>query len=173
MDAVEAQTFDMKRLNSAKVAEQWPKLREIFLSALPPITCEDSDWESRILAALVGERMQAWALIEAPDHPLIIALTNIVTDEVSLVRNLQIYCLGSVDLAIVPLAAWVEGIETLRKFGEAMGCHRIVAFTSEPRILQIAKHLGGVEQFVFLTFPLTNPNAVIEVKSDGNLCGAA
>ena len=121
-------------MKATDVANFWPLVRQTILLSFPPGVPKNEQTLANMQQALLSERAQAWALLEGQE--ILSILTTVVNrDSISGSNSLFIYSLGA--LREVPLAAWEEGVKTLRFACKLAGCTHILARTNNSRLLEL------------------------------------
>lgn len=118
----------------------WTDLKQAITMAMPSIGDNSEEGLNEVLAALLQGTSQAWALLDAT-QVVAIAITAIQQESVSKARNLLIYALAG--YANIKQATWLEGFNRLKQYAAEMHCRKIIAYTSVPRVIEIAVGLGG------------------------------
>lgn len=133
------------KLSPEQVAESWQTLSPMIARALPPVTESHPRVMKKILERMLLGQIVGWLICDTVKNGemkiLGLGTTLISIDEGSTERNLLIYTL----FAARPVSAsvWRDGYDTLRRYANAEGCKNIIGYTSEPRVVDIIKALGG------------------------------
>ena len=139
-----------------QISKFWPVIKYAIEEAIPPtIKGEHPDKMNRILSAALSGKLDVWAsYIRNKDSVKFdgIAVTQVVYDEASNVYNLLIYAVFAYENTSAE--TWKEGYEALMKYAKAKKCSNLIAYSSVPRIVNIAKSLGADTSFTFISFPL-------------------
>lgn len=142
------------QLLASQILQWWPLFAPHIESTLPPFAYGDADRMLNIKTSLLSGEMLCWVLQgEADDGssiPFGFVLTTISTDSCSGVRNVILYCVYGYKK--IPVTLWLSAWETLKAYAKGMLCHRIVAYTDVPHIVDIALELGMSAQYTFLTY---------------------
>jgi hypothetical protein len=132
------------RLSGEQAARYWPVLSPGYARSMPPGVMTNSVVLSNMLQAVLSRQMDCWAVKaqRGESEPLVASfLTAVRTDPVSGQRALALYSLFSKgDIAD---DEWGEALALLRKVAKTFRCHVILAFSNNPRILELTKTLGG------------------------------
>jgi len=145
----------LTKLLPDQISSFWDVIRYAIENSLPPIAGESPDKMKKILMSLLSGKMQCWASYEISEKRRIlegIVVTRISYDDASDTRNLLIYCLYSYER--VGYSNWTSGLKTLVKFAESRNCERIIAYTSEPGVIELVKKLKGDVSYTFVSIPL-------------------
>lgn len=136
------------KLSADQITRYWEDIKAALVSAVPPLAQADQGHVTQFLENLVMGRLQAWTLVEkkgegekATYDIKALVVTTVWRDLGTGAKNLLIYALYGYSFVSPDL--WKEGLEALKKFARAEGCHQIVAFTKVPRVIQIVEGLGG------------------------------
>lgn len=123
--------------------EQWDFIKEAITTAFPPIA--DATDKAFLLMQeqfLLGE-MDCWYAVESIDAEEIIAVmtTKVVREDVTGTKNMLIFSVTS----YMPHRAdlWTSGYDSLKRYAASKGCSKIVSFTNNSNVLQIAQSLGA------------------------------
>jgi hypothetical protein len=145
----------LTRLLPDQISRFWDIIRFAIEESLPPITGEGPDKMNRILSSLLSGKADCWAsYVKEKESRRFegIVITKIQYDDISSTRNLLIYCLYGYEH--IESESWTTGLKTLVKYASSKGCHRIIAYTDEPRIIEMVKKLGGETDYTFISIPL-------------------
>ena len=118
----------------------WHDLKQAVKIAMPSIGDNSDEGLNEVLSSLLTGTSQAWALLDAT-QVVAITITVIHQEPVSKARNLLIYALAG--YANIKQELWLEGFNRLKAFATEMNCRKIIAYSSVPRVLDIAVGLGG------------------------------
>ena len=136
-----------------QIPQYWDDIKEGLSRALPP---GPIDRKAKLLAGLQVGKIQCWISYQKTEKETLVdgvVITALVDDQVHGLRNLLIYALWNIDE--VHSSTWIEGFEALRKFAISKGCSRIVAYTDDSMLIDLAKGtLNGEAQYTFLTWDL-------------------
>lgn len=111
--------------------------------AFPPIAQATEEAFLAIQEQFLLGEMDCWFGVASIDAKDIIAVmtTKVVTEEVSHTKNMLIFSVTTYKAHSDAL--WTEGYSTLRRYAKSKGCEKIISFTNNPIVLQIAKNLGA------------------------------
>jgi len=137
-----------------QVAKYWHDVSLAIERSLPPVVGEHPDKMNRILERLLTGEMQCWAAYRKNEEIQFIGfvVTTVTTDYCSMTRNLLLYCICGFEKT--NLQDWKEGYIALVKYGHAMQCNRIVAYTKQENLINLAKRMGGEVDYRFISVPL-------------------
>lgn len=146
------------RLSTHQVAEFWDVIRGVIVESIPPITYASDEKLSKLLQALLEERMQCWMtseiteLSEEEDHlkTYCILITTIQEEVCSEARNLLIYCAYAFKQTTEQIR--IDIFNVIKEFAQRSRCHRIVGYSNQHSFIELVKSLpGGHADYVFLT----------------------
>ncbi len=137
-----------------QIMRHWSFIKDCIIASAPPVVSMDEDAMIRLQEALLLEQMQCWAAVEDLDSVTVYGtmLTKCVFDECTGVKNLLIFsvCITSTH----PPTLWKDSYEILRKFAGAQGCKNILCFTTQDKIVEIAKSLGADVSWRLIQLPV-------------------
>ena len=145
----------LTRLLPDQISRFWSVIKYAIQESLPPIAGESPDKMNKILASLLAGRAECWASYVREEEVRRfegIMITKILRDDISDTKNLLIYCLYGYDS--VDNSNWFSGLKALVKYASSKNCHRIIAYTDIPYMIELANKLGGESRYTFITFPL-------------------
>ena len=134
-----------------QVAEHWEQLEYAIAKSLPPTVGEETDKMNNILLALLDSRMDAWVSFSAKGDGTKVSgfmITQVLNDTASKTKSLLIYCLYGYD--DVDKMEWIEGLKTLKKYKDSLGCRRVLAYTDIPYMIELAKEFGANTDYTFV-----------------------
>lgn len=140
------------KLLANNIASNWNIIKYAAENSLPPIVWEDSDTMNNILQSLLDDRMQCWVSYKKDETIDGVIITTVSDDIASKSKNLLIYCLYA--FKETDKDTWIEGWQTLSKYGKSIGCQRMIAYTDEPKMVNITWKLGGEARYTFCTLPI-------------------
>jgi len=128
------------RLASDQCAGYWEDIKNVVAASMPTFADTSQDGMNQVLANLLDGHAQAWIALEA-GAVVAMAVTLLQTDVITGSKNLLIYALAG--YGNIKKETWEEGFAVLRKFAASEGCFKVIAFSSVPRVVEIATNLGG------------------------------
>ena len=142
------------RLMPGQVHEYWDDIRAGLERALPRGV---PDRNARLLYGLQVGDLHVWVSFQKGMTPAENitdgALITYVQEDVAHKTNvLVIYAVWSI--TETRPSTWIEGFDAIKKFARSMGCSRIMAFSDEPKILQIAEKFGADTEYTLITWEL-------------------
>lgn len=146
------------KLNPENIFYHWKLISFAIQQSLPPITIESPKRLTKILEALLLDKLQCWALADYPDGDVsnpniyLIGVTSLNKDEITEVKSLMIYSMYG--FKTIPRKMIREAIDTLKIFADSEGCHNISAYTKLDKVTTYSKIFGASHEYDFLTIPL-------------------
>tara|TARA_R100000808_G_C2131725_1_gene140795 strand:+ start:902 stop:1486 length:585 start_codon:yes stop_codon:yes gene_type:complete len=145
----------MLKLLPQQVSDNWDEIKQAILLANPAQSYMTAERLNNVLKSILLEESQCWALCDDlnPEDPKIhgICVTQIMMDNLADVRNLTIYALYSKKLLTGKM--YLSLFLTLSKFAKANSCHRVMAYTEVPKIIDIVGKLpNGHSNYTFLSW---------------------
>jgi hypothetical protein len=118
--------------------------------ALPP-TAPERRMMNKVLEALLGGSLKAWALVDNRTRTIVAVTTTAITVDVGTgEKNLLIYSLyGVVDR--IGKDNWIEGFATIMKYAKDSGCMKIIGFTKDDLIKRLVRHFKGDADWSFVS----------------------
>lgn len=128
------------RLASDQCAGYWEDIKNVVAAAMPTFADNSQDGMNQVLANLLDGHAQAWVVLDG-QTVVALAITLIQIDTITSARNLLIYAMAG--YGNIRKEIWEEGFSAMRAFASANNCYKVLAFSSIPRILEVATMLGG------------------------------
>lgn len=121
----------------------WTFIRECILRSLPPMIEGHDLALLEIQSKLLVDEMQAWFGLPKLGSSAIygVMTTGVVQDEFSGTKNMLIYTVTITNAH--PKELWQHAYGVLRKYAKSRGCNKIISYTNQMRILEIALELGA------------------------------
>jgi hypothetical protein len=137
---LQSMSISLVRVIPEKVMEYWYQIRECIVAALPPYIEATEQNFLKIQEQLLIGNLHCWMI---SDGIMVygVATTRFTVDEISSQKNLLLYTVTLIEEH--PEELWSDGLKTLGKFAIANGCRSILAYSSQPSVLHIAKKYGG------------------------------
>ncbi len=144
----------LTKLLPEQISKFWPIIKYAVEESLPPLAKDHPDKMNRILSAALSGRLDVWASYEKAEKIRLegIVVTSFVYDDASGTKSLLIYCLYGYETASG--GSWFSGFDALKKYAKANKCSRIIAYSSNPDIIEIARRLGADAEYTFISFNL-------------------
>ena len=132
------------KLTLGQIAEWWPVLKEVILTAVSEGTAmADAKKSVEILEKLLTEELECWAFYSMEDDESVlraIITTAIQTTQIGNVRQLLIY---SATGGISSAEFRAEAVPALKKYALSKRCKRIVTYTPEESAITFMKSIGA------------------------------
>jgi hypothetical protein len=131
------------RLLPDQIMEHWHFIRDSMVRSFPPIAQQSPEALLRLQEQFLLGEMDCWFGVEALNTQDIIAVmtTKVVAEEATGTKNMLIFSVTTYQLHSPDL--WSDGYDTLRKYAASFGCTKIISFTNNPIVLEIARSLGA------------------------------
>jgi len=145
----------LNKLLPDQVSKFWDVIKYAIEESLPPTVGQHRDKMNRILSSCLSGDLEVWAAYERNGEDVKfegIMITTFVYDTASNTKSLLIYCVYG--YTQVSPDTWAEGIEAIGKYAKANKCHRVVAYSDIPYMIEKAKLLGADTKYTFLSFPI-------------------
>ena len=145
----------LTKLLPDQISKFWDIIKYGIEHSLPPTVGEHPDKMNRILASLLSSKMQCWASYTKSEEGNKfegIIITKLLYDDSSNTKNLLIYCLYGYEN--VDTQSWPNGFDKIALYAKSLGCAKVVAYTSIPHMIEVAKHLGADTSYTFVSFDL-------------------
>jgi len=140
------------RLLPEQASAIWHIISPIIKDSLAPTSTGSDAVMKDILDALIKNRMQCWLVKEVVRVGDIriysIITTTISRDLITGEKSLLVYSMHGVRPMSKEL--WLELIVGLRKFARSVGCIKVVAYSSNNRVIEMAKNVGADASTIFL-----------------------
>ena len=134
-------------LDSSSVLHNWEFIRQALIVSLVPVGGMNEEVVSDLQSALAMNRMRCWMM--ALDKKLAgIILTTVVDDTMIRRRSLLVY--HTATFVSFGDREWTLVFDLLKEHARRAGCVSVVAYTESPRIINVAKRLGGATSQVKL-----------------------
>lgn len=135
-----------------QVAEHWDLLEFAIEQALPPMADDSPDKMNNILESMLIGKLQCWISVNEDKLPEAVITTMILNDYASKTKTLLIYSAYAFDKTAA--LSWMEGFDTLFKYGKSKGCSAVTAFSNENKIINIAQKFGADISVRYLSFQI-------------------
>jgi hypothetical protein len=141
------------KLLPEQISRFWPYIKYALEQSVPMDILRTHDKLSNILESLLFGGMQNWLCVDAEELTVLGNLiTTICNDESSKTKTLRLYSVYGYD--DLPLTEWQEGFHTISEFALGQGCEMIDAFTTNEKIISLAKRFGGDTRFTYITLEI-------------------
>ena len=140
------------KLTTDQIAELWDIIKYAIENSLPPIAGEGPDKINNIFESLLVGTHQCWMSYTMEEEEVkklqSIVVTTVTHDSASDTKNLLIYTMFG--YRFISDKEWADGFKVLAKYAKSEKCQRIVAYSSEPRVIKMAELVGGESKYTFL-----------------------
>ncbi len=142
------------KLLPEQISKFWDVVKYAIEESLPPIASDHPDKMNRILSSALSDEIGVWVSYTHGDNTKIdaVILTKVNYDDASGSKSMLIYCLYG--FRKVSEEIWHSWFDAVRKYAISRGCSRVVAYTDVPKVIEMAKSLGGNVDYTFITFDL-------------------
>ncbi len=136
-----------------QVSEAWEIVAPAIAKALPPGSALHPYSLTNILQSILAEKSILWGWFKKAEDstPIILVLTQEITDDLVGIRNLLIYAIASLSPA-TDRAIWTEGVATLVKFAKSRNCRNILAYSNHSGLIDLMEGQGWSTEFSLLTY---------------------
>jgi hypothetical protein len=120
----------------------WPVIKFAIEESIPPITGESPNKINLHLSAMLSGQLDVWAAYDRENNKFeAVVVTELLEDIPSGTRSLLIYSLYG--YSRITEERWKEGSIALAKYAVSKGCSRILAYTDNEHLINIAKNYGA------------------------------
>ena len=136
-------------LTTEQISQKWPLIRKALEESHPPTSTANVDfYQSNLVSLLSGEK-QCWVWADEQSE-IGLCITTFIKDFDSGDRHLLIYTAYALSDEVIRGKMWTTAIKTLHTFAEINNCKKIITFTGNPRVAEIAKRVGMVTEWIML-----------------------
>ena len=136
-----------------QVSAFWDIIKYAIEQSLPPIVVNNPEALNRILSSILCGKTEVWTEYvkeEGKDSKFeCIFLTQFIYDEPSGTKNLLIYSLYGYEE--IDSGSWARALITMVKYAKEKKCDQIVAYSSVPIVIEMAKSVGWNTDYTFLS----------------------
>jgi len=135
-----------------QISNYWEDIKAGLNDALPPGA---PDRNQRLLGKMLTGTVQVWISYHHGVGESVVdgaVVTSVIEDRVHDTRNLLLYALWTI--GDTRSTTWREGIKALKKYAQGRMCSRVVAYSDQEEIIEMAKALGGEAKYIFVTWEL-------------------
>jgi len=123
-----------------QVTSGWDVIAPMLAQSLPPTIGNNPVIMANILTAVLTETADVWVHLDDKGMYTAVILTTIMLDPIMNIRMLLIYCLYGLQPIEDPM--WDDGIDSLRRYAKARGCHNVIAYTSFKHVKDVMEKRG-------------------------------
>ena len=135
------------QIQPSSIGKDWPTLRKFIQLGFGPGDKLDEVSMTNILNGLLEGELQCWSL-STKDKVKLLAVTQGAVDKFVNRASLVIYSI--VSLGQMSEVDWRFCFGKLKQFAASKGCDKLVAYTRNPKVVQIVEMLGGYTGTRFL-----------------------
>lgn len=130
-------------LTHDQVMRYWETtFKDVYLNMAPGHIDVSQVYLNNILQQILMDKMQVWVVQDDDTKDALLALTTqYIVDQVADEKMMLIFSMYG--FAPVPDSCYASALEGLKQVAKAAGCTKIIAYTMEPRVLELAVMLGG------------------------------
>jgi len=143
------------KLLPTQISRYWDLVKIAVHGSLPPGTITP-EREHFLLQSLMEGKGQVWVVPGDSTGSRVRAMliTTDYTDDITQTKDFLVYATYS--FIPVPDEIWKRVEEDLQKIAKAAGCDRIVAFTDEPRVIELMELFGYDSSYRFMVKEINN-----------------
>jgi hypothetical protein len=131
-----------------EITKHWTTLKKHLEENLPPTALGLPINLDEVYTRLMTDEMQGWVFLQGEDA--IGFLITAFSQELGFnFKNLTIYAV--VATQHIDDEAWKNAFSTVKAFSIKYECKRIIAFSSNPRVIELVNKLGGESSYHVLT----------------------
>lgn len=145
----------LTQLTPEQVSKFWSIIKYAVEQSLPPIVGEHPDKMNRLLSAILSGRLEVWASYTRSEEAVkfeAILVTQILYDDASNTKNLLLYCVYG--YTVITSSSWLEGFKAVSKYAKSLGCSKIIAYTANENVVELAKKFNADTSFTFISIPV-------------------
>lgn len=143
----------MLQLWPSQIEPNWPIIWDHVSKAFPPHLVMKPETEANILRSLLSGALTLWVWLDDSDRAGLLAVLAPIYEGVNEQKNMCIFSLTSFDG--FSFSQNVEPVfKALQTYARSQGCAKIVAYTTNPRIIKMAERTGGETERRFLSWEL-------------------
>lgn len=135
------------KLLKRDIINHWGMIEESFKHA--PNADQLYDNRHKIMETLLIGKADVWCTIRE-DEIRTVLLTSMIYDPITLEKGILLYYTHA--LKPTEDIDWAEGIVTLKRYAKAEGCTHVVAYSKVPKVIEMARLVGGDIDTRMLTF---------------------
>lgn len=140
------------QLSSEQSAEHWEYIKYGIESALLPTVGLHEERMSNVLESIMLGKMVVWLSVSKGTREIEgLVVTALQTDELSTTKSMLIYAVYGINSA---QSSWPEGLRQLTDYAKSEECHKILAYSNVPEIINYIKSIGGNTDLRLLILPM-------------------
>ena len=139
------------RMSGEEIGKRWEYIRKAIRASAMPTADTNEAKMSNIQKSLLSGKACCW--VEGDKrNPRTLVITTLAMEEVSLTRNLTIYCAHGFQIAdSKDYAKMVKGIY---KYALSCNCDNILMYVWNKKLLRLLKKYGAQGDYTLVTIPL-------------------
>ena len=149
------------KLPAEQIATNWEFIKQAVIHSSPLELRPSEDRLNNVLESLLIDEMQAWVYatqLNKPEEPAkyeihAVVVTTVLSNAFVGINNLLMYSLWGNSSAF-GLQHWKRGLLALAQYARKRKCQQIVAYTSNPQLVEIGKKLNANTDSQVVVFPL-------------------
>lgn len=133
-----------------QVEKLWDIVSPAIENSLPPTSSEKNDMRMfNLKRSILAEAMDCWIAFK-DNNPWILTILGYHYDPFTNDKNLLIYALEG--FSYVSFDSWARLFKHIRAQAKDKDCNKIIAYSSLPRVTDIAKALGWNTEYKYLFY---------------------
>jgi len=135
-----------------EIQENWNDIKDTLLKIEHPVLKQSEHFIENVYSALVQDKFQVWKFTNSEDKIQGLVLTSFIGDP--LLDRKKLLIMSIYALEHINNDTWTQGFVILKKYAIKNDCEQIVAYTQNPRVLDISAHLGAANNWAYLTWEI-------------------
>lgn len=141
----------LTQLIPEQISKFWPIIKYAVEESLPPTVGEHPERMNRVLAAALSGKLDVWVSYKREQNKFeAILVTQILYEHVTNTRSVLLYALYAYEKSEPD--SWAEGWEAITKYAKSKNCSSIVAYSANPKVIEMAKVYKANTDYTFITF---------------------
>lgn len=129
-------------LTHEQVMHYWETtFKDVFLNMAPGHIEVSQQYLNNILQQILMDKLQVWVVQNEEKEVLLALSTQYIYDQLADEKMMLIFSMYA--FMPTPDMYYASSLDKLRDVARANGCTKIIAYTMEPRALELAMLLGG------------------------------
>lgn len=134
-----------------EIQDNWDDIKNTILKIEHPVLKQSEHFIDNVFGALIQDKLQIWKFTE-DDKVQGLTLTTFIGDP--LLDRKKLLIMSIYALEHISKEKWANGFSTLKQYAKKNNCEQIVAYTQNPRVLDISEALGVVNEWAYLTWEI-------------------
>lgn len=138
------------QLQAGQISAMWDAIKHAAIAANEILPAQSDKFLNNLLGNLLGGKAQAWVSFDGPPEDRVIhgvAVTCIIQDPLFEIPFLLVHSIYSFNT--IHVEHFHEAMSAFEQYGKTQGCSKLVAMTTNERLLKLYKHLG-MERELFI-----------------------